>query len=76
MSLINSSLPNHFELLATDGNALAFDTRPSPLIQALSAPSRRVQFAAGQLGLLGFETALRTGFSVNVDFRQRPLPAD
>ena len=22
------------------------------------------------------ETALRTGFSVNVDFRQRPLPAD
>ncbi len=32
----------------TDGNALAFDGRPSPLVQALSAPSRRVQFAAAR----------------------------
>jgi hypothetical protein len=31
-----------------DANALAADRRPNPLVQALSAPSRRVQFAAAR----------------------------
>lgn len=32
----------------TDANALPTDRRPNPLVQALSAPSRRVQFAAAR----------------------------
>jgi HEAT repeat protein len=32
----------------TDRNALATDCRPNPLVEALTAPSRRVQFAAAQ----------------------------